>query len=495
MEIRVSKNSLNMNNTTGFNSKSDTFFAASSSLNALNNLSKNSSLTNDIFNSNSAKNNVSFGKSLSEIFNIRKTKDESYYTCDSPSSFVTDLTNGINKNTDKKIFAKNLKKIMTPEEFKRTLPELKEQNFIYSKENISDGIYKADLDYQTNFSSGKENIFDILDKAADCSQNYYKKTRKDFLFAVTDRDSLEGLQHAIRIIGENPNKYRHMIFLPAVKLSFAHKAPTSDIGYENSEMLVYGVNPFSDNLVNYVENTIQKRKEMTINFIKDVSTLYPEFAYTIIEFVKQNDLKYKRDYTVSNLYWRAREYATTKGDTAIKGISLVPEEIIKEAADIIDNLSEVYLGSNKKSHSSLGSQIIKDSDVNMTIKKVFGKYSTHYDESSDKVISSAENLYEDMIECFEKEPQKPVMALASPFYFSHYFEKYQSESYDNVVNFFNNLQKDSNGMLCAFESHAPNYIKDENLSPEIIQKFNEQIRKETNLNEVGGTLLNIPIVN
>ncbi len=432
--------------------------------------------------------NISFGKNIFSY--LKKIKNNDIDDSDEiPSEYATDLSYGIKKVFNKDIPAKNLTKIMTPEEFREVIKNFQKENFVASKKNIDAGIYCADLDYQSNYSTGKESIFDILDKAATYAQQYYKTTGKDFIFAIADRDSLEGLQHAIRIFGENPGKYKHMKLLPGVKLSFAHEAPTSIIGYENSEMLIYGLNPYSDNVISYVEDTIKRRKEMTINFIRDVNTLYPEFAYNIIEFAEQNNLKYIKDYTVSNLYWRAREYAETKGDTAIKGISIVPEEVIKQAENILDNLSTVYLGSGESTYSALGSNIIKDSDVNKTIKKVFEKYSTHMDESQGKVVSTAENLYDDMISCFSKESEKPVMAIASPYYFSHYFEKKdENNNYKNVVAFFKELQDRSNGMLKGFESIVPNYENDKQLKTETIVNFNNVIRENTDLCEVGGSL-------
>ncbi len=427
------------------------------------------------------------GKFTSFINSLRYKNEEQ----EEPSTgFTSDLAYGIKKVTENNVPAKNLTNVLSPQEFKEILPYLHAENFIDTPENREKGIYCAELDYQSNFSSGKENVFEILDKAATYAQEYYKKTGKNFIFALTDRDSLEGLQHAIRIFGENPEKYKHLKLLPGLKLSFAHKAPTSIIGYENSEMLIYGLNPYSKNVTDFVDNLIKKRRAMTINFIRDVNTLYPDFAYSIIEFAEQNKLKYMKGYTVSNLYWRAREYAETKGGSEIKGTSKVPDEIVNEAQNILDNLSKVYVGSDEKGYSAVGSSIIKDSEVNQTIKKVFEKYSTHYDKTQNKVISAAENLYEDMIECFGKEPEKPVMALASPFYFSHYFEKPETETFNNVTEFFNSLQKDSDGMLLGFESVSPTYEKDAYVTPEIIQKFNKEVRENTNLKEVGGSLIN-----
>lgn len=428
--------------------------------------------------------------------------DSKFLSCDIPCEFASELSKGIKNVMNCDIPAQNFKCIMPPDELRELLPTLNQENFLSTPDNQEQGIYYVDLDYQTSFSSGNENIFDILDNVAEYANNYYQKNGKKFIFALTDRDSLEGLQHALRIIGSNPERFKNVRFIPGIKMSFAHEAPNSNLGYENSDMLIYGINPFSENVINFVETTIKKRKNMTINFIKQVNELYPEFAYSVIEFAQQNRIKYKKGFCVSNLYWRAREYAETKGDTAIKGLKMVPKEILAEAEEILNELDQIFLGSNKGGYSALGSEIIKDEEVNKSIKEVFSKYSTHYDDERGKVVSEAENLYDDMIECLSNEPQTPILAVASPYYFSHYYETRDPATFDKVVSFIENLQNKSNGMLIAFESVSPSYDIDSNLitrSGNLLDKykdthkinlFNEYIRKNTNLYEVGGSFAN-----
>lgn len=433
---------------------------------------------------------ISFGKGLFSILFKKPERIDDSQNSDSQepvSEYAKAISSGIKTFMDKDIPAKNLKSIMTPDEFKELLPTLNQDNFMASRRNQESGVYCVDLDYHSSFSNGQENIFDILDNVSDYANEYYAKTGKEFIFALTDRDSLDGVRHAIRIIGENPEKFKHMKLLPAIKMTYAHEAPKSKLKYENSEMLIYGINPFSTNLSNFVETTITKRKAMVVNFIKQINKLYPEFAYNVIEFAKQNTLKYKKDFTVSNLYWRAREYAETKGDTAMKGISMVPEEVMSEAEDILNGLDKIYVGSDTNAFSASGSQIIEDSELNKSIKGVFEKYSTHLDEEKGKVVSSAENLFDDMIDCLSLEPEKPVIALCAPFYLSHYYENKQATEFPHVIEFIKDLQDRSNGMLVAFESIVPSYDLDKSLSYDTVRNFNNYIKNHTELYEVGGS--------
>ena len=79
------------------------------------------------------------------------------------------------------------------------------------------------------------------------------------------------------------------------------------------------------------------------------------------------------------------------------------------------------------------------------------------------------------------------MALSAPFYFSHYFEESGSKTFEKVVKFIKELQENSNGMLLAFESVVPKYDLDSNLTPDIIKNFNNYMRNNTDLYEVGGS--------
>lgn len=412
-----------------------------------------------------------------------------------PYSYATpyaiELSEGLKTRFGANIPPQNLKSIMTPDEFRKRLPELKERNFQGTYENVQEGIYCADLDYASNYSNGKENIFDILAKVVEVADEYYSKNPngKKFIFALTDRDTLQSIQHVIKIVGENPEKFQNIQILPAVKLSFTHEAPESNIGFENSEMLVYGINPFSPDLKNFVDKLSNKRKEMILNFIREVNRLYPEFSYNILEFAEQNNIKYARDYTtVSNLYWRAREYAESKGDTVIRGKKIVPEKVRKEADTIIQELDKIYRGSDEKSIPRYSSTLIdENSEINRDIRNVFSSFSTHEDKEDGKVTSSAESLYGEMIECLsETEGQKPVIAISNPFYLSHYFEKRDTTTFNNVVKFIEKLQKESNGMLLAFESFAPAYRKDQYLDMSDVERFNDYMRRKTTLYEVGG---------
>ena len=410
------------------------------------------------------------------------------------NDYHRELSKGIQTYFDETIPPEKLTGILSPDEFRKILPDLTTDNYICKPKNLESGVYCIDLDYETNYTKGgKRNLFEIMDNVAKFADSYYEKTGKEFIFAIADRDTLESARHVVRIIGENPQKYRHVKFLPACKVSYTHESPNSQIQYENSNFIVYGINPFSSNLNTLFNKLSRKRKTMLLNFISAVSKLYPEFSYQIKEFTKQNNFMYEKDYAISNLYWRAREYSEAKGEMAMKSLEPVPESIIHDANDIIEQLGKIYIGAGYEEFEGSDSNIDINSELNKTIKSVFEKYSTHLDPKSGELVSSAETIYSNLVTTLNIEPQKPVMAFAAPYYLCHDFDNpkdYMEDRYPKVVEFMKKMKDSSYGMLMAFQSVVPMYGLDKDLSLERVKKFNEYLRKNAKeFYEVGGSLI------
>ena len=438
----------------------------------------------------------SFFQSLKNIFSSGEVEIKPF-SQNEPTPFQKDIAEGIKSGFEEIIPPQNFENIMSPDEFEEILPTLKTENFVYDESFDENTLYSVDLDYATLFSSKtEEQIDDLLEKVENHAKKYYEKTGKKFIFAVTDKDNIYGIRQVIRTIGEEPEKYQHFKLVPAIKLSYAHEAPTSKINYENSEMLVYGINPFSENLTKFIDTTLEKRKKMPLNFIIEIDKIYPDFAYNILEFAEQNRLLFSKDYTVSNLYWRAREYAEGKGGDALKSGTKSPETLYKEVESILNSLGNPLFGFDDSAFKSSTNIDADDDNFNKTIREIFEKYSTHVDPVTGELVSASENTYKEVIDCLSKEKQKPIIAFASPFYLSHYFEDRNHDgSYQKVIDFMKKSIKNSNGMIKAFESMSPSYEIDPYITLKTIEDFNNRIRENIDLYEVGGTMQNrnVPI--
>lgn len=409
---------------------------------------------------------------------------------DKTLSFGEILSIGVQQEWENEyIPPENFKSIMTPLQLTLFLKELKKDNFISTLKNQEDGIYNTDMDYMSSFSyNGRESVSDILDSAAKYANAYFEKTGKNFVFALTDNDNIEGVKYAVRHIGENPDKFKHLSFIPGVKMSFAYRV--ADTRCENSRVLVYGINPFSPNLNSYVDNTIEKRKNMVYEFIKNAAELYKEAHFNGEEFYSHNRINFSKDMGQPNLYWRVREYITSKSDADILGLALTPEEIYNFSEDIFSGMDTLYTGS--EDFEKLCTQISDNGeDANLLIKKLFDRFSTRYDPETQEIASDSENVYLNFVNCIKQEPHRPIMALSAPYYFSHHFEKPGAKEFPNVVAFIERLRKDSDGMLVAFETVAPIYDLDKRLPQLDIDMFNDYVKENTGLKEVGGSFATI----
>lgn len=454
----------------------------------------------DCFVNSSAKNNssISFGRgffsNLMEKLAYKPAVERvaPYDNGIEPTSYHDALAKGINEYFDIVIPSRNLTNILTPEETKNIISNATADNYIAKQKNIDAGTYFIDLDYESNHTKGgKENLFDIMEKMVKFADELYEKTGKDFVFALADRDTMESLRHVVRLIGENPEKYKHLKFIPAVKISFAHEAPNSPLQYENSSFIAYGINPFSENLISFMENTTKKRKLMILNFLKSVNELYPEFGYNLTEFMEQNKLSFTKDYCVSNLYWRAREYAQNTAITAMQSKKQSPEEIMKNTHNFMYTLGEIIFDNGSELlDAGRDSTLLTDEELNSTIKRIFEKYSTHTDASG-KLVSSAENLFDDLIYCLDSEEYKPIIAYAAPFDLCFDFDRIENitfDQYPKTVEYMKRAREKSKGMITAFQSVVPAYSARKNLNIETIKRFNQYIRDNSDgFYEVGGS--------
>ena len=209
--------------------------------------------------SKEAKQNISFkGGLLSRLFSTKEVAQTTVETNVSP--YIRSLQEGIKATFDIHIPAANFSSIMSPDEFKEELKNLSIENFDIKNADELDPnkMYCADLDNATSFSTWKNDVYTLLENVAKTADKYHSKTGKKFIFAITDRDTIEGVQHAVRIVASEPKKFQNLKLVPSMKMSFAHQVPTNKnyTRYDNSEMLIYGINPFSPKLVNFVSDTL-----------------------------------------------------------------------------------------------------------------------------------------------------------------------------------------------------------------------------------------------
>lgn len=449
-----------------------------------NNFIKRHALSDSFEFSKNIDQNISFkGAFFSKLFKKEEVPQPEITIAKSP--YRKTIQDGLKEVFGKDISAENLDFIVTPDELKEILPTLKFENYdICNIDANTDNIYCADLNVATNFSKSRRNIFAVLDEVATLADEYNQKTGKKFLFSLTDLDSVGSVKHAIKIMGSEPEKYKNVLFIPSLKMSFTHKVPSENgkVNFINGEMIIMGINPFSPQIAKTLENTSKKRKEMILNFINDINEKYPQLACSYLDFLDSNNMGYDKDHNIPKLYDKLREYVLTKsgyGDTTDDS------ELEKKFAETF----EKYQAKEKI-----------DSNGNSTVE------------------SPSENSIDTIINLFKDDNSNPIMVISQPFYLSKYYKDDNPNTFNNVIAYLKTIQEKSNGKLMAFESKAPEYRLDEELyrkptisdfpnddlleytikdtrsirrqEQPILKKFNEFIRNnpEIELYEVGGSM-------
>ena len=173
--------------------------------------------------------------------------------------------------------AQDLKSVVGSNELKKVLRDkLTQENFMPGEDdiNIKKGIFKANLHNHTIYSDGEMTVQELLDRAC----NYASRIKSNVYVALTDHNTLKGSQEAIKIIGQNPEKYENIKFVPGVELLAKYRWPdhNPDEPPANLEMLAYCINPFDEKINDFLEkNKKDKHTKTALEEIFEVLNSVP----------------------------------------------------------------------------------------------------------------------------------------------------------------------------------------------------------------------------
>ncbi len=231
------------------------------------------------------------------------------------NSYKIKLAHDLSKELGQKISTKNLKSIMSKSELLKELPKLTEQNYVASENNIKNGIFLADLHSHSNFSDGQISVEDLLNQAAEYGNKLEKLNGKKFIFALSDHDGIDGVKEAMKMIAKNPEKFKNIKFVPAAEVSFVMPCQKNSVRYEKfksdvqmPEVLVYGINPFSETTKNFFEGIYRSRSKQISDSISDYSQLS---NFSRAEYDKYFNPQNKK-LCFLNQHWKIWNYVHTK---------------------------------------------------------------------------------------------------------------------------------------------------------------------------------------
>lgn len=380
------------------------------------------------------------------------------------SKLAKSIAGSMSKLSESQVNPSRLSCIMSGEELLKMLPRLKKASYEATADNMKKGVYRADLHSHSNYSDGAGLVKNLLDDATDYADSLYARTKNKFIYALTDHDTVNGLKEAINIIAGNPARYKSLDFVPAIEVSFAHSAPKSDNECEISKLLVYGINPYSPKINEFLNKISQKRADMLNNFINDAKNLNLLAKFSIEEFSKYYE--YEKYGNMMNLHWKAYHYLQTKHAVTqyARKINQNPETLYSQIMEDSKGASVEILRAKRKLPINIG-----ESD---DFQVIFEKYAPHFENG--KLVASGENTFEEVIEAF-KDEKGVFMAFSQPAYLS--------EKVENPAETLKYFVENSKGLIKASESYHQAY--DSRISPDIIESLQKQTEQLGLLN-LGG---------
>ena len=404
----------------------------------------------------------------------------SYYK----NNYITQLANDLSRELGQKITSKHLKSVMTKEELLKELSKMNEQNFIASAENIKNGTFLADLHSHSHYSDGTIKIKDFLNQAVEYGNKLNKINGKKFIITLSDHDGIKGVEEALKLIVQDPEKYKNIRFVPAAEMSFIMPCKEGSRRFqlfksevETPEVLIYNINPFSKESKNFFNNLYSKRMQGIKDAINEAKKLFPDGNFSFEEYTKFYNPQEK--YCFSNQHWKVWNYLHTKSRFA---------EIAKERNCNADSLYAEHFHKIKKYDKNVypyslkkyieGENIqTKSQEINPLFGNEFKKQFFPQKKNDFEAFSPYEYNFDDIIKYAKKE--NAIMGFAHPAFTMQNFLE------EDIYNRMLNLIKKSDGRLKLVEKYHQAYHFDYRLSQDELARYNKIVDK-LNLIQMGG---------
>ncbi|MDD3593372.1 MAG: hypothetical protein PHX18_01970 [Candidatus Gastranaerophilales bacterium] len=192
--------------------------------------------------------------------------------------------------------------------------------------NIADRTIRANLHMHTVASDGFLTIEELLGKASLYADEAAKihKDKAPFTIAITDHDTTESAEEAIKLIFANPDKYKNLrVILGAEITSFNNIAAHIKDKPTCTHILLYGIDPGEKDFKNFINHYKSLKQTLSGRMIDDVNAVYKEFFdegdfYNIKQLREQYTPVRKN---IVGIYNYVNDYVVTK--------MLVKESVLK----------------------------------------------------------------------------------------------------------------------------------------------------------------------
>ena len=250
----------------------------------------------------------------------------------------------------------------------------------FDNKNIENLIFGANFHIHTQNSDGALTVEKLLNDSAKYADKYFEKNKKPFFIAITDHDSVQGCIEAVNIIKSDPEKYKNLKLVLGIENTT--KIKNSPFLYQDGEahVLSYCINPFSDDIQNFLIKRVQANKQNVVNVLNNANEKFNGI-------INQYDFKYDIDDmshiapmikgSVKNASYYIKDYLQFK---------LIYSFAVSRNKQLLDILKEKGININNIDYSTFIKYIPKNLDYSQG-QKYFDYYLTALREYFEKQLS------------------------------------------------------------------------------------------------------------
>ncbi|MBE7703292.1 MAG: hypothetical protein E7Z89_04495 [Cyanobacteria bacterium SIG28] len=170
----------------------------------------------------------------------------------------------------------NMRSLVGPNELEKFIKENDNNPQIYtpSEENLKNGVFQANLHMHTTNSDGSVSVEFLMNQAQIYAEKFLNG--KPFYLAITDHNTVLGAKDVIKVLQENPDKYKNVKVITGMEIFTEYKTSYSEKPIE-IHVLTWCINPY-DKFLN---------KEFFKKDLKDkFNRIYPDRDFNdVIEYM------------------------------------------------------------------------------------------------------------------------------------------------------------------------------------------------------------------
>lgn len=267
-----------------------------------------------------------------------------------------------------------LRSIVGSEEIKSIMKDFNANEEFYSVGvndiNIKNKTIRANLHIHTIASDGALSVEELLDKAAAYANKVAKKEAKHapFTIAITDHDTTESAKEAIKIISEDPLKYKNLRVILGAEITTYNNIATDFVNHAtNTHVLVYGIDPNEKSFESFIEKTKQDKSKIAQKIIKEANLVYKKVFNredNLFSIKQAKELFNPLNKNILGIYNYMEKYLETKfvlSEIILKNPKLVEKiaqkDLPQSADTLLDEIKNFYylIDKNNKPRSAMES--------------------------------------------------------------------------------------------------------------------------------------------